>query len=137
MHRILTVIIPQLWSGPLLRSFRAQTHTPHTSHTPHTHHTERGAQVPSYEIQRERERDDREGGTGQTERDMTQGSAAKKAKCGRTQIVRTSDHVPSHKIDESEVLYSTCASPARGESNPTLSVYTHTHTHTEGDGGRG
>ena len=71
------------------------------------------------------------------ERDMTQGSAAKKAKCGRTQIVRTSDHVPSHKIDQSEVLYSTCASPARGESNPTLSVYTHTHTHTEGDGGRG
>ena len=69
------------------------------------------------------------------ERDMTQGSAAKKAKCWRTQIVRTSDHVP--KIDQSEVLYSTCASPARGESNPTLSVYTHTHTHTEGDGGRG
>ena len=45
------------------------------------------------------------GRTGQTERDMTQGSAAKKAKCGRTQIVRTSDHVPSHKIDQSEVLY--------------------------------
>ena len=41
---------------PLLRSFRAQTHTPHTSHTPHTHHTERGAQVTSFEIQRERER---------------------------------------------------------------------------------
>ena len=67
---------------------------------------------------------------------MTQGSAAKKAKCGRTQIVRTSDHVPSHKIDESEVLYSTCASPARGESNPTLSVsHTHTHTRREMEGG--
>ena len=79
------------------------------------------------------------------ERDMTQGSAAKKAKCGRTQIVRTSDHVPSHKIDQSEVLYSTCASPARGEERGqgesqiqlTPFTHTHTHTHTEGDGGRG
>jgi hypothetical protein len=67
---------------------------------------------------------------------MTQGSAAKKAKCGRTQIVRTSDHVPSHKIDESEVLYSTCASPARGEergqgeSQIQLTPFTHTRTHT-------
>ena len=65
------------------------------------------------------------------ERDMTQGSAAKKAKCWRTQIVRTSDHVP--KIDQSEVLYSTCASPARGgergqgESQIQLPPFTHTH----------
>ena len=130
MHRILTVIIPQLWYRPPTPEFPCtNTHPLHTLHTLHTHHTERGAQVPSFEIQRERERE-------MIERGRT-GSAAKKAKCGRTQIVRTSDHVPSHKIDQSEVLYSTCASPARGESNPTLSVYTHTHTHTEGDGGRG
>ena len=71
MHRILTVIIPQLWYRPAVTRFstasdsyvrhntttvvrRAQTHTPHTPHTPHTHHKERGAQVPSFEIQRER-----------------------------------------------------------------------------------
>ena len=89
-------MIPQLWYRPPTPEFPCtNTHPLHTLHTLHTHHTERGAQVPSFEIQRERERDDREGGTGQTERDMTQGSAAKKAKCGRTQIVRTSDHVPS------------------------------------------
>ena len=68
---------------------------------------------------------------------MTQGSAAKKAKCGRTQIVRTSDHVPSHKIDQSEVLYSTCASPARGEERgqgeSQIQLSPFTHTHTEGD----
>ena len=70
-------------------------HTLHTLHTLHTHTTQR--EEPKSQVMRfsERERDDREGGTGQTERDMTQGSAAKKAKCGRTQIVRTSDHVPS------------------------------------------
>ena len=76
-------------------------HTLHTLHTLHTHTTQR--EEPKSQVlrfsERERERDDREGGTGQTdvnrERDMTQGSAAKKAKCGRTQIVRTSDHVPS------------------------------------------
>ena len=113
-------------------------HTLHTLHTLHTHTTQR--EEPKSQVLRfsEREREMIERGGQGRERDMmTQGSAAKKAKCGRTQIVRTSDHVPSHKIDESEVLYSTCASPARGESNPTLSVYTHTHTHTEGDGGRG
>ena len=71
------------------------THPLHTLHTLHTHTTQR--EEPKSQVLRfsERERDDREGGTGQTERDMTQGSAAKKAKCGRTQIVRTSDHVPS------------------------------------------
>ena len=135
-------MIPQLWYRPPTPEFPCtNTHPLHTLHTLHTHHTERGAQVPSFEIQRERERDDREGGTGQTERDMTQGSAAKKAKCGRTQIVRTSDHVPSHKIDESEVLYSTCASPARGEERgqgeSQIQLPPFTHTHTEGDGGRG
>ena len=61
-------------------------HTLHTLHTLHTHTTQREeAQVSSFEIQREREREMIErGDRADRERDMTQGSAAKKAKCGRT-----------------------------------------------------
>ena len=137
MHRILAVIYHNCGQAPY-SGVSVHKHTLHTLHTLHTHTTQR--EEPKSQVMRfsERERDDREGGTGQTERDMTQGSAAKKAKCGRTQIVRTSDHVPSHKIDQSEVLYSTCASPARGEergqgeSQIQLTPFTHTHTHTHG-----
>ena len=62
-------------------------HTLHTLHTLHTHTTQR--EEPKSQVLRfsERERE-------MIERGRT-GSAAKKAKCGRTQIVRTSDHVPS------------------------------------------
>ena len=71
-------------------------HTLHTLHTLHTHTTQR--EEPKSQVLRFRERE-REmierGDRADRERDMTQGSAAKKAKCGRTQIVRTSDHVPS------------------------------------------
>ena len=94
MHRILAVIYHNCGQAPY-SGVSVHKHTLHTLHTLHTHTTQR--EEPKSQVLRfsERERDDREGGTGQTERDMTQGSAAKKAKCGRTQIVRTSDHVPS------------------------------------------
>ena len=142
MPRILTVIIPQLWSGPHSGvSVHKHTPPPHTSHTPHTHHTERGAQVPSYEIQRERERDDREGGTGRQERHDT-GLCREKG-----QVWEDTDRADLRPRTIIRLIRVRCctvrALPQRGRKREgrgrvksnSLRLHTHTHTRREMEGG--
>ena len=136
MHRILTVIIPQLWYRPPTPEFPCtNTHSTHFTHSTHTPHRERRpkSQVLRFS-EREREMIERGGQGRQRERHDT-GLCREKGQVWED--IDRADLRPRTIIRLIRVRCCTVrALPQRGEergqgeSQIQLSPFTHTHTRT-------